>query len=132
MAYLTERNDKFTKFLQETGDVLASSLDYPTTLKKVAEFCVPFLGDWCIIDLYVHLQDELQRVTVHHADARKAQTVREFQGRCALNIDESPFGPRAVVRSLKPEVMTNVDLAKLSQLVPDPVRIKLATDLGLE
>ncbi len=37
-------------FLAEASAILASSLDYETTLQSVAQLCVPYLGDWCIID----------------------------------------------------------------------------------
>jgi signal transduction histidine kinase len=38
-------------FLAEVSRVLASSLDRDATLREVANLTVPFLTDWCIIDL---------------------------------------------------------------------------------
>jgi PAS domain S-box-containing protein len=38
-------------FLAEASSVLASSLDYEQTLPHVARLAVPYLADWCCIDL---------------------------------------------------------------------------------
>lgn len=38
-------------FLAEASAVLASSLDYETTLASVARLAVPRLADWCAVDL---------------------------------------------------------------------------------
>src|SRR5689334_8344090 len=34
-------------FLAEASRILAGSLDYPTTLRNVAQLAVPTLADWC-------------------------------------------------------------------------------------
>ena len=39
------------RFLAEASKVLASSLDFRTTLRSVARLAVPTLGDWCIVDV---------------------------------------------------------------------------------
>jgi len=39
------------RFLAEAGTVLASSLDYETTLRSVARLAVDRLADWCVIDM---------------------------------------------------------------------------------
>lgn len=44
-----KRAEEGQRFLSEAGRVLASSLDYATTLRAVAELAVPTLGDWCIV-----------------------------------------------------------------------------------
>jgi PAS domain S-box-containing protein len=49
-----KRREEGQRFLAEAGRVLASSLDYPTTLRSVATLAVPHLGDWCL----VHLRDD--------------------------------------------------------------------------
>jgi signal transduction histidine kinase len=46
------------RFLAEAGQVLASSLDYGTTLRSVATLAVPYLGDGCL----VHVRDSEGRL----------------------------------------------------------------------
>jgi PAS domain S-box-containing protein len=58
-------------FLAEAGAVLASSLDYATTLDNLAHLAVPRLADWCIVDV-VDDDGALRRVAVAHANPGKA------------------------------------------------------------
>jgi PAS domain S-box-containing protein len=46
-----KRNEEIQRFLAETSALLASSLDYRTTLTDVAKLCVPTLADACVIDV---------------------------------------------------------------------------------
>lgn len=63
-------------FLAEASRLLAASLEYEATLKTVAEFAVPRLGDWCAVDI---VRDptrptwppELDRVAIVHPDPDK-------------------------------------------------------------
>lgn len=53
-----EQSIRRSAFLAEASQVLVSSLDAPTTLKALARFVVPFLGDFCALALV----DEAGRV----------------------------------------------------------------------
>jgi PAS domain S-box-containing protein len=46
-----KRREEGQEFLAEASRVLASSLDYGTTLRTVATLAVPDLGDWCLVHL---------------------------------------------------------------------------------
>ncbi|MGI9050915.1 MAG: PAS domain S-box protein, partial [Rubrobacteraceae bacterium] len=69
---VTERkqNEDSQRFLVEAGMVLASSLDYQTTLASVARMAVPGLADWCAVDM-VGENGEIQRLAVAHQDPEK-------------------------------------------------------------
>jgi PAS domain S-box-containing protein len=43
------RREEGLRFLGDASRVLASSLDYATTLRSVATLAVPHLGDWCLV-----------------------------------------------------------------------------------
>ena len=64
------------RLLAEAGDVLASSLDYETTLSNVASLVVPALADWCVIDI-VGEEGKVQRLAVAHQDPGKVKRARE-------------------------------------------------------
>ncbi len=53
--------------LAGASSILASSLEYETTLAAVAKLAVPVLADWCLVDL-VNERGVLERVAVAHAD----------------------------------------------------------------
>ncbi|MDQ3835293.1 MAG: PAS domain S-box protein, partial [Actinomycetota bacterium] len=49
---VTERkkNEETQRFLAEAGASLSSSLDYRSTLSRMAHLAVPYLADWCAVD----------------------------------------------------------------------------------
>ncbi|HEX6913228.1 MAG TPA: ATP-binding protein [Longimicrobium sp.] len=72
---ITERreNEEGLRFLAEAGAVLASSLDYEETLRRVCRLAVPVIADFCVVDL---LEDGvIRRVEAAHADAAMADVV---------------------------------------------------------
>lgn len=66
----TKRNEETQRFLSEAGEVLVSSLDAHSLLKKIAELSVQRLGDWCSFDFFE--EDELVPLVFHHKDPQKA------------------------------------------------------------
>ncbi|HYY05652.1 MAG TPA: ATP-binding protein [Candidatus Limnocylindria bacterium] len=92
-------------FLAEAGSVLVGSLDYETTLASVARLTVPFLADWCIVDM-LEPDGALRRIAVAHADPADAELARAG-GTCPPD----PHGthPRTrVVRTGRPELFPEV------------------------
>ena len=45
------RAERADRFLSQASKLLAASLDYPTTLRRVAELAVPEIADWCAVDV---------------------------------------------------------------------------------
>src|SRR3954469_17899187 len=55
------------QLIADAGEVLASSLDYQETLRRVARLAVPNLADWCAV--YISADGELeQELTSGHPD----------------------------------------------------------------
>ncbi|MDI3339838.1 MAG: GAF domain-containing protein [Sphaerobacter sp.] len=78
----TEAAEQRAAFLAQASALLASTLDYETTLASVARLAVPVLADWCTIDL---IEDgSVARVAAAHSDpAREAllrAMVRRYPG----------------------------------------------------
>jgi PAS domain S-box-containing protein len=65
-------------FLAEASGVLTASLDYKVALTNLVHLVVPYLADWCAVDL---LDDgaALVRLAVAHVDLAKQELVRELQ-----------------------------------------------------
>ncbi len=66
--------------LLDAGVMMASTLDYPTTLKNVAQATVPKFADWCIFDL-VQPDGSVERVAVVHRDPTRLEIAREIIAR---------------------------------------------------
>jgi signal transduction histidine kinase len=69
-------------FLVDSGEVLCASLDYETTLMSLARLTVPYLADWCAIDV-VEDDGSLTRLAVVHRDPARDGAARELQRRYA-------------------------------------------------
>jgi PAS domain S-box-containing protein len=70
------RHREALAFIAEASSVLALSLDYAETLKKVAQLAVPRLGDWCTISVVEETGPE--RVAVAHPDPAMLAYAEEF------------------------------------------------------
>ncbi|MGV0106059.1 ATP-binding protein [Nostoc sp. DSM 114160] len=102
-----EAAEKRSNFLAEASSVLASSLDYRTTLRSVAQLAVPTLADWCIVDV---IEDNLPIFTnpvIVASEPGKQPLLRELQQRYPISID-ADYGPPKVLRTGQPELITNI------------------------
>ena len=78
-------------FIAEASEVLASSLDYEQTLRRVAQLAVPRLADWCAIDM-VGANGEIERLAVAHEDPEKVKRAYELQERYPPDPDSAARG----------------------------------------
>ncbi len=115
------------RLLYEVSRVLAGSLDYDTTLTRVAELMVPALADGCIVHV-VQEDGALQRLALIHGDPAMESVARELERRYppgAAGIG----GVAAVVRTgqslLYAEVSEAGRIARASD--PDHLRLLQAT-----
>ena len=66
-------------FLAEASTLLATSLDYESTLRAVARLAVPHLADWCVVDVAVE-NSRLERIAVAHIDPDKVSLAASSSG----------------------------------------------------
>jgi PAS domain S-box-containing protein len=93
-----EAGSRRQAFLAEASAILSSSLDYHETLNSLAQMCVPYLADWCSIDLWDG--EEIRRVAVVHNDPAKLEFALRLQEKYPAN----PHQPevRALLEEGKP------------------------------
>jgi signal transduction histidine kinase len=82
-------------FLSEASRLLSSSLNYEATLARVARLPVPFVADWCMVDV-LERDGVLRRAVVVHADPARAELVRRMEGRVPLGA-VAPAGVASVL-----------------------------------
>jgi signal transduction histidine kinase len=75
-----ETAERRTAFLAEATQALAGSLDFDATLRRVAKLCVPYLADWCAIDV-TDGDDGFRRVALVHADPVRAEAAATLRRR---------------------------------------------------
>src|SRR5690606_33602170 len=108
--------------------VLASSLDYETTLRHVAELAVPAVADWCAVDLVV--DGSIRRVAVQHQDPAKIELVRELERRYPVDPDESG-GVASVLRTHRAELASDIPQSVLEAAARDDEHLRILQTLGL-
>ncbi len=97
-----KRAEQAAHFLAEVSEVLASSLDYETTLASIARLAVPRMADWCA----VHVKREdgtIQQLVLTHVDPAKVELARELHRRY-LQDPNVPYSVSHVIRTGKPEI----------------------------
>ena len=99
-------------FMAEASSVLASSMDYPESLGRVARLAVPQLADWCAIDL-LDDREGIQRVASHHVDPAKLELSRRLRDSAAATLQERS-GVAEVIRTGQPRIFTDIHSEQLS------------------
>src|SRR6185436_3469105 len=72
------------QYITEATALLSSSLDYETTLRRVAEMAVPALADMATVDLVAE-DGRIERVAIAHADPKMLSLVKELQQKYQAN-----------------------------------------------
>jgi signal transduction histidine kinase len=88
------------RFLAESSGVLATSLDYRTTLSKIAHLVVPRLGDWCVVDM-LEGDGVIRQVALAHVDHSQEALAQSLAERHPT-APEAATGVAQVLRTGRP------------------------------
>jgi len=114
-------------FLSEASVVLASSLDYGTTLEHVARLAVPVLADYCVIDVF-DADGTMRRVAAAHADPAKTPVLDRLRA-----LAPSPDVQRRmtrVIRTGQSDCVSGLDPVRAAADLRDPERREIILALG--
>lgn len=75
-----KRLEEQEEFIIRASELLASSLDYQSTLRRLAQLCVPTLADFCAIDMPKPGAPS-ERIAVADGVPSRAEIVRDLSGR---------------------------------------------------
>lgn len=109
---LTERKqtEHNLQYLSTASKMLSSSLDYATTLHRVAELAVPEIADWCSVDMKT--RTGIQQLAVAHVDPDKVKWAKELNAQRPPDPD-APTGVPNVLRTGQSEFYPDVPEAML-------------------
>jgi hypothetical protein len=93
-------------FLAEASAHLASSLDYETTLCRVARLAVPEMADWCVVDT-LDEDGSVCLLAVAHVDPSKETLVRELRRRYPPD-PQARYGLQKVLSTGRPELYPEI------------------------
>lgn len=123
-----KRAEEVQRFLIEASGVIASSLDYETTLTSVTRMAVPTLADWCAIDIL----DEEQmpkRLAVAHVDPAKVEWAHELQKRYPPDMNAERGTPQ-VLRTGKSEIYADIPDEMLVAAAIDAEHLEIMRAIG--
>ncbi len=116
-------------FLTEAGALLASSLDYETTLSALARLAVPRLADWCALDIQGE-DGVIRLLAVAHVEPAKVALAHELRRRYPPDPKE-PHGLYQVIRTGRSEVFPDIPDELLVASIQDPTQLRIMRELGL-
>ena len=123
------RSEEREHFLAEASRVLGSSIDFETTIQKVARLAVPTLADWCGVDLVTDNGD-LQRIAVAHVDPARVESAKKLHSLYPAQAD-SPTGVPAVIRTGKSEFYPDISEEMVAASAVDEQHLELLRELDL-
>ncbi len=124
-----EAAGKRLAFLADASAALAS-LDYETTLQRVAQLAVPSFADYVIIDILDEVGN-LHRVASAHADAAKASLLRQTAKYYPRASHEAhPF--REPLEKGEPVLVAEIDEAWINRLARNPGHLAVVRALAPE
>ncbi|HEX6250965.1 MAG TPA: ATP-binding protein [Gemmatimonadaceae bacterium] len=122
-----KRADETLQYVAEATAVLASSLEYESTLAALARLLVPRLADWCAIDIVAE-DGAVRRLVVEHVSPAR---IRAATDRFERSTEDSAAGARGVLRSGKAELHPEVTEKLLASIAADEGQLGLMTNLNL-
>ncbi len=123
-----KRTEEAAKFLASASNLLASSLDYETTLSILARLAIPTLADYCLIDM-VEAPAQLRLVEVSHRNPINEKLARAIEKHYPLDLYGA--SPRAkVLRSQQPELVSEVSDELLQSIAQNAEHLEILRSLG--
>ena len=123
-----EAAERRATFLAEATSLLSTSLEYERTLEAVAHAAVPWVADWCGVDI-VGEDGGVRRLAVAHVDPEKVEWARELAERYPYDPD-APHGVPEVLRTCRSELYEEVSDELLVASAKDEEHLRLMRELG--
>lgn len=115
-------------FLSDASKILASSLDYRTTLHTVAKLAVPAIADWCAVDVVT--SEGILQLAVVHKDPKKVKWAKALRKKSPLDTNATT-GMLNVLRTGKSEFYPLVTAKMLIEAAKTKAELKLFRNLRL-
>ncbi|MGZ5431321.1 MAG: chemotaxis protein CheB [Thermoanaerobaculia bacterium] len=126
---VAEEATRAANMLSEASALLASSLDYETTLESLTRLSTAAFADWCAVDL-VNDDGSIRHLTVSHANPVLRDLALQFQEVAFSEPEHAPGAPQALLRR-KSVLLTDIAEADISGLQPEAKILQLIGALGV-
>jgi signal transduction histidine kinase/DNA-binding response OmpR family regulator len=119
-----EAKIKSLSFLSEASHLLSTSLDYVLTLKNIADLCVPYLADYCIVDL-VESDGKLRQVAVADISFDRMRWLHDKPKSDVSTIHYEFSGLERILNTGQSELVSEVTESWLKSNARDPEQLEL-------
>jgi PAS domain S-box-containing protein len=120
-----------SNFLAEASYVMASSLDYYTTLAQVAQLTVPSLADWCIVDIVENHLLPFSNPIVAASEPQQEALVKQIRRRYPI-ADDAEFGLAKVLQTGEPELVSEISESLLLKIAYNEEHLSLLHQLQIK
>ena len=129
---ITERKsaEEAADYLARASVVLAESLDYETTLTKLAQLVVPRLADWCAVEI-LYENGKSRQLAVADIDPEKVRWAHEINNRYPPDLNATTGVPN-VLRTGKPEIYPEISDEMIAAGAVDEEHLRISRELGLK
>lgn len=122
------KREEGQRFLAKATKELVTSLDYQTTLSRIAQMAVPELADWCAVDI-LEPDGSLELLATAHVDPSKVEWAREFRRRFPIDMSALTGLPH-VIRTGESELYPSID-SELVEANLDEEQLEVIKELQL-
>ena len=122
--------DERMHYLSKASDILATSLDYRTTVTHLAQLLVPQLADWCGVQL-LNPRGQLDQIAVAHVDPAKVEWAWELNRRYPVDMTTTTGVPN-VLRTGRSERYVDLSDELLQAGAVDADHLKILRELGMK
>ncbi len=125
-----EKSARLSKLRADAGTLLASSLDYETTLDSLTRLAVPKFADWCAIDL-LNEDGSIRHLAGAHANPFMRDIAQKFQ-QVAWNEAGAPFPTSRPAALRDPVLVTEISSSDSDVNAKETNYSQLVDALGLK
>ncbi len=125
-----KRAEQAQRFLSDASTILTGSLDYMSTLDRLARLTIPDLADWCAVHM-LEADGTILRLALAHVDPARAALARERTDRYPLDENAQHLVPR-VLRSGRAELYPEVPDSLLIASARDAEHLEILRLLGFK
>jgi len=122
------RLEQAQQYLSEASAVLASSLDYQTTLEQVAQLTVPELADWCTVHVVAE-DGSIEQLAVAHVDPGKIEWAHQIRDKYPVTGDETRAAG-LTLRTGQSDLVPYISDEMLVQAARDPEHLEILRQVG--
>lgn len=110
-----KKNSDKQQFLAKAGELLVTTLDYHKTLESISKLAVPYLADWCAIDI-VNEEGKLTTISFSHRESHLLSEAHTFYQKHFLD-NQNGFSLTELMKQHSTRILNREEIPGVSALI---------------